>query len=153
MKLLPQPLINLRTACNPFILQKDDEPDVYVSVPGVVRRQHSIASAASGSSVGSSVGSSTGQQQQQAAGGGSEQPPAVLAGGSSATAPSLQVQRSLGSGSLQGPRGHSPEQLQAQRSLSLGAHPGPLHACSTPAHPFRGLFRSIIAGGSTAAGR
>lgn len=152
MKLLPQPLINLRTACNPFILQKDDEPDVYISVPGVVRRQHSIASAASGSSVGSSVGSSTGQQQ-QAAGGGSEQPPAVLAGGSSATAPSLQVQRSLGSGSLQGPRGHSPEQLQAQRSLSLGAHPGPLHACSTPAHPFRGLFRSIIAGGSTAAGR
>jgi hypothetical protein len=132
------------------MLQKDDEPDVYVSVPGVVRRQHSIASAGSGSSVGISAGP---PPPQQAAGGGGEQPPAAQAGGPSAGAPSLQVQRSLGSGSLQGQRGHSPELLQAQRSLSVGAHPGPLHACNTPAHPFRGLFRSIIAGGGPPPGR
>lgn len=135
-------------AAQQALTQKDDEPDVYVSVPGVVRRQHSIASAASGSCTGSSAG-----QQPVTAGGGGDQPPAAPAGGSSAAGPSLQVQRSLGSGSLQGQRGPSPELLHAQRSLSMGAHPGPLHACNTPAHPFRGLFRSIIAGGGAAPGR
>ncbi|PRW59564.1 glutathione S-transferase isoform A [Chlorella sorokiniana] len=75
-------------AAQQALTQKDDEPDVYVSVPGVVRRQHSIASAGSGSSVGSSAGP---PPPQQAAGGGGEQPPAAQAGGPSAGAPSLQL--------------------------------------------------------------